>query len=280
MKRKKLMLSMLCGILGYLCFGGGDWLMLYGKPSHSGRPENSSQSHLGRCVLYPQTAEMRKRLLRSRKKEARYMGILKTFFNNTGKPTGFLGKLMVNGMNSGHSAMASWGFSCWETLTAGDVLDIGCGGGANLAEWLRRIKSGTVTGVDYSEVSVEKSQKVNAAEIASGRCRVVQGNVRYLPFADNSFDCISAFETIYFWPGIQKSFQEVYRVLKTGGSFLICNESDGTDPSAEKWTRMIDGMKIYREAEIRTLLEKSGFSHIQAYRNEKRGWISFSAMKQ
>ena len=68
MKRKKLMLSMLCGILGYLCFGGGDWLMLYGKPSHSGRPENSSQSHLGRCALYPQTAEMRKRLLRSRKR--------------------------------------------------------------------------------------------------------------------------------------------------------------------------------------------------------------------
>ena len=25
-----------CGILGCLCFGGGDWLMIFGDPAYSG----------------------------------------------------------------------------------------------------------------------------------------------------------------------------------------------------------------------------------------------------
>ena len=34
--KKKLILAMVCGMLGCLCFGGGDWLMIYGDPAHSG----------------------------------------------------------------------------------------------------------------------------------------------------------------------------------------------------------------------------------------------------
>ena len=33
---KKRILPLLCGILGCLCFGSGDWLMLYGNPSYTG----------------------------------------------------------------------------------------------------------------------------------------------------------------------------------------------------------------------------------------------------
>ena len=28
--------ALLCGLLGCLCYGGGDWLMLYGDPAHTG----------------------------------------------------------------------------------------------------------------------------------------------------------------------------------------------------------------------------------------------------
>ena len=34
-------------------------------------------------------------------------------------------------------------------------------------------------------------------------------------------------------------------MLKSEGIFLICNESDGTNAADEKWTKMINGMKIY-----------------------------------
>lgn len=36
MTKKNFLLAMLCGALGCLCFGGGDWLMIYGDSSYTG----------------------------------------------------------------------------------------------------------------------------------------------------------------------------------------------------------------------------------------------------
>lgn len=36
-QKKKMSLAMLCGILGCLCYGGGDWLMMYGDTAYSGK---------------------------------------------------------------------------------------------------------------------------------------------------------------------------------------------------------------------------------------------------
>ena len=38
---------------------------------------------------------------------------------------------------------------------------------------------------------------------------------------------VTAFETVYFWPELAQNFREVYRVLKPGGVFFICNEANG-----------------------------------------------------
>ncbi len=86
------------------------------------------------------------------------MGILSKFFNNTRKPEGFLGKLMVNGMNSGgHARMAEWALSSVSIQEDSQILEAGCGGGANIARLLKRCPKGKVTGIDYSSVSVRKS---------------------------------------------------------------------------------------------------------------------------
>ena len=39
------------------------------------------------------------------------MGLFKDFVSQTRKPEGFLGKMMVNGMNGGHAKLADWGMS-------------------------------------------------------------------------------------------------------------------------------------------------------------------------
>lgn len=48
----------------------------------------------------------------------------------------------------------------------------------------------------------------------------------------------TAFETIYFWPDIEKSYAEVKRVLAPGGKFLIVNEDDGLSGNNEKWENL------------------------------------------
>ena len=85
-----------------------------------------------------------------------------SFFENTRKPVGLGGKIMVAMMNFGHSAMAEWGLSFLQPAPDAMVLDCGCGGGANMKTLLKLCPNGKVQGIDYSAVSVEKTRKVNA----------------------------------------------------------------------------------------------------------------------
>lgn len=50
-----------------------------------------------------------------------------SFFENTRKPVGLGGKIMVAMMNFGHSAMAEWGLSFLQPAPDAMVLDCGCG---------------------------------------------------------------------------------------------------------------------------------------------------------
>ena len=201
------------------------------------------------------------------------------FFENTRRPKGFGGKIMVRMMNRGHSKLAHWGFSKISVKEDAKILDAGCGGGANIALWLEKCQNVRVTGIDYSEVSVEESQKRNSAAIKQNRCEIVQGNVADMPFADSTFDCVSAFETIYFWPGLKMCFGEVHRILKSSGIFMICNESDGTNTADEKWTEKIGGMKIYTREEICAALKSAGFSETKSFSDEKKHWLCVLAKK-
>lgn len=202
-----------------------------------------------------------------------------SFFQNTCKPKGIGGKIMVNMMNAGHSSMAEWGFTHIKIANNNICLDIGCGGGANVKTLLKKSPYGKVTGIDYSEISVKKSQKVNKTEIENKRCEIMQGNVMKLPFGDEDFDVITAFETIYFWPDISEAFKQVYRVLKSGGTFMICNEANGENSKDEKWTDMVEGMKIYTSEQIKKSLENAGFTDIKASTN-KKGWICVVCKKR
>ena len=51
-----------------------------------------------------------------------------SFFENTRKPVGLGGKLMVAMMNLGHSPVARWGLQFLNAAPDAKVLDCGCGG--------------------------------------------------------------------------------------------------------------------------------------------------------
>mgnify|MGYP000366252645 FL=1 len=200
-----------------------------------------------------------------------------SFFENTRKPEGFGGKIMVAMMNLGHSAVARWGLQFLELAPDAMVLDCGCGGGANMKRLLKKCPQGIVKGIDYSSVSVEKSKKVNEVAVTKRRCDVLCASVAELPFESEQFDAVTAFETVYFWPDLPQCFREVYRVLKPGGTFLICNESNGDSDKDEKWTEIIGGMTIYKDAELKTYLEQAGFHDVQIHK--KKSWLCITAWK-
>ena len=200
------------------------------------------------------------------------------FFQNTCKPQGLGGKLMVSMMNSGHTKMAKWGLGYLDIKENDTILDVGCGGGANISYMLKKASKGSVKGIDYSEISVEKSKKVNVDAIKNGRCEIVCGSVMEIPYYEEQFNIVTAFETVYFWQGLEKAFKQVYRVLKVGGVFFICNESNGKKLEDEKWTKVIDGMTIYSAEQLTDYLRVAGFSKVNVQENAK-GWICIIAEK-
>lgn len=207
------------------------------------------------------------------------MGMIKDLLNQTRKPEGRLGKMMISSMNSGHAKVSDWGMSCLGDVDPGSILDVGCGGGRNAGELLKKYARASVTAVDYSPLSVEKTIEYNRENVDSGRCTVLQADVSQLPFPDASFDLATAFETIYFWPGLAHCFSEIARVLRPGGTFLIVNEADGLDPSSLKYEKIIDGMKIYAPDEIKAALREAGFIEVEAIGYGSKPWVTVIGVK-
>lgn len=208
------------------------------------------------------------------------MGILKVFFNNTRKPEGLLGRCMVGSMNHAHAASADWGLSYLPETGLNEIAELGCGGGRNIRALLRKYPAATVTALDYSKISVEKARSVNRKGLQADRCRIIQGDVSHLPFENSAFDLVTAFETVYFWPGPTESFREVYRTLRPGGIFLIANESDGENSQDDKWLSVIDGMRIFNQTQLTTFLTEAGFSEVVVKRNTKKHWLCALAIRE
>lgn len=207
------------------------------------------------------------------------MGLFKKYVNQTRKPEGFLGKMMLKGMNSGHAKLADWGMGHLPALSPEAVVDLGCGAGRNAGELLKKYTRAHVTAIDYSPLSVENAAAFNQKMIDAGRCAVQQGDVSSLTLPEEAFDLATAFETVYFWPGLERCFSQVAKVLKPGGLFLICNESDGEDKTSLKFEQIIDGMKCYTAEQIEAALRKAGFSQVTSDHHPAKPWITVLARK-
>lgn len=207
---------------------------------------------------------------------------------NARKPVGELGDKLLDRMNESHESLAQWGVSHLDISKDDVILDIGCGGGVNVERFLNMTEN-KVYGLDYSEIAVEKSTKLNQDAIDEGRCEVIQGSVSELPFEDNTFDIVTGFETVYFWPDFVNDCKEVRRVLKDDGIMFICNEAIPNEED-ERQKELIDllDMKIFSEDEFDEYLREAGFSDIICFsksgpdsvdRELVTGWLCVIARK-
>lgn len=145
---------------------------------------------------------------------------------NCGKPQGIGGKLILNAMNRGHAPLCDWVLNTVLWTDGAKVLDVGCGGGANIDSMFQKYPNCHIDGIDYSTKSVNVSKKTNAARLNIS-CEILQGNVMELPYSDNTYDIAIAMETVYFWPDVTEGFRQIFRVLKPGGKIIVaCEISD------------------------------------------------------
>jgi SAM-dependent methyltransferase len=114
----------------------------------------------------------------------------------------------------------------WQSKGFKRFLDLGCGLGRHSVYMAQ--KGFDVTAVDLSDLGVSHLNEWAVKENLAVKTTVC--DMLTLPFADNSFDCIMAYNVIYHTdtPGFIKAMEEITRVLKPGGEVFITLISKST----------------------------------------------------
>ena len=203
--------------------------------------------------------------------------------NQVKKPRGIFGKRIARRMNISHASLAEWGSSHIKLRKDMIILDVGCGGGANINHFAQITTSGRVFGIDYSPTSVKVSKEVNKKYIEEGIVEIRESSVSNLPFKDNTFDVVSGFEAYYFWSDLISDLKEIHRVLKISGVLLLVNEGYKCENKeirkvVENWAKL-GNFKLHSPEEYRDFLTKAGFSEIEIYEQKEKGWITSIATK-
>ncbi len=181
------------------------------------------------------------------------------------------GNAVLERMNKSHNGLYLWGVAQASRLEqCRDILDIGCGGGKNIANLLE-MTTAKLYGIDYSKASVAKTLEINSEAAKIGRVEAIYGSAEELPYHDCSFDLITAFETVYYWKSIGDCFKKIHSLLRPGGEFLVCNEDRDTVRIAEVAEAL--EMTLYTAEELEALLESAGFCEIRTESHENGRWV-------
>jgi ubiquinone/menaquinone biosynthesis C-methylase UbiE len=196
-------------------------------------------------------------------------------------PTGVEGREVAASMNIHHSDLTDWGLSKVKIGPDFRILDVGCGGGKTITKLANLAPQGKVYGIDCSKDMVQYSREVNRDLITEDRVSIVEGVVDKTGFPDNYFDLVTAVETYYFWPNLQKAFQEIRRILKPNGQLLIINEmiKDGTYEIEDKEKIEKTHVNLMSISEIKELLATVGYKNVQIFKLNGSPWNAILAQK-
>ena len=208
------------------------------------------------------------------------MNSLQRYYKRGRFPARFWGDQALLAMNSKkHAALPEWVLPELQDGKFEKILDIGCGGGANIQRMLTMFPESKVTGLDISNYALAMSRDLNFDAVDQGRCFLSGGNANQMPLPKESFDLATAFETVYYWSGITSCCNEVRRVLKPGGTFVIANELDGMASSDRRLENVVGLLHIYTIEELESVLSTAGFVDIETRHDEARRFICLKCRK-
>ena len=123
-----------------------------------------------------------------------------------------------------------WFVACRATAMTrrGEAADLGCGPGQLVIKLARRAPGLHVAGIDLSDEMIARGQdnarRAGVADWVSfrrGDAASLTGDAQQIPFPDASLDLVVSTLSLHHWIDPVAVLDEIARVLRPGGSFLI-----------------------------------------------------------
>lgn len=135
---------------------------------------------------------------------------------------------------------------------AGTLLDVPVGTAVFTEKAWKKLSKAKIICLDYSQDMLAKARKRldDCAHVS-----FVQGDVAQLPMADQTCDVVMSMNGFHAFPQKQKAYDEIHRVLKTGGKFIACFYVQGQNKRTDWLVRTILAPKGWFAPPFQTLAE-------------------------
>jgi len=191
------------------------------------------------------------------------------------RPRGFAGRLLVRTMNSAHAPMTNWALSLIPLQDLGTVLDVGCGGGGALSRLSELSPHAELHGIDYSTEALRVAARTNRRLMEQGSVFLREADVSELPYEDNRFDLTVAINSHYFWPNLEAGLGEIMRVSRPRGSVALAGGEyfGGKHDTRNRRLASNGRMNCQTLPELRDTLCEAGYSNTEIHEEWNKGWF-------
>lgn len=130
-----------------------------------------------------------------------------------------IGENYLDGQHAFFSKREDWGrklmLEMLPDINGKSVIDLGCGDGTDVKEYKKR-GAVAITAIDPSEYMIEEAKKQ-----IGGISNVMIGEYEHVPVDNETFDIVTGRYSMHYLDSFDKAYEEMYRVLKPGGYFVL-----------------------------------------------------------
>ena len=177
-------------------------------------------------------------------------------YSQAGRPSGLLGRVLGKIMAWYNQPDNQWTLDLLGLSGGEKILEIGYGPGQAIQMASALCPKCQIVGIDHSDAMLAAASRLNKKALAAGTVALSLGDVAALEFAEASFDKVFSINCVYFWPDSARSFEELHRVLKTGGKLAITVRD-----------KKRQAYRPFNRDNLKKMLSQAGFSQVEIHSN-------------
>lgn len=190
---------------------------------------------------------------------------LKILAQNLANPEGETGLKVAEMMNATNIGMTLESIKTLLIEDSEHILEIGHGNAAHVKSLLNLANDLKYVGIDISKTMHKEARRLN--EEFKDQAEFVLYEGKLLPFEDKTFDKIFTVNTAYFWKQPVEYLNEIYRVLKDNGTFVL---TFGQRDFMETLPFTQYDFKLYNSDEMEETVSKSHFKRMKISEKEEQ----------